>query len=220
MVADQEEGPLNVSCLGTFMMRWLIPRLYRFKTAHPYVEVRLSASAAPVEFSREGFDLAIRVGEDAWPEDAEIIKLFPDYMGPVLAHDLASRHDLTDPRGLLPLPKLHSKSRPGAWSAWCLCAGLPKQDDHDGAQFEHLYFMLEAALSGLGVCVAPWPAVVDSLKAGRLVAPFGFHPSGKQYVVLTRKRPNRKVMIFCDWLREEVEQLPRWPSTDRVLKSI
>lgn len=44
--------------------------------------------------------------------------------------------------------------------------------------------MLEAALSGLGVGVAPWAAVIDDLKVGRLVAPFGVHPSGKQYVAL------------------------------------
>src|SRR5215813_13738083 len=48
-VVDQtKSGPLVVSCLATFMMRWLIPRLYRFNAAHPDIEVRLSASHAPV----------------------------------------------------------------------------------------------------------------------------------------------------------------------------
>lgn len=35
LVADTEDGPLDVSCLGTFTMRWLIPRLHRFQVEYP-----------------------------------------------------------------------------------------------------------------------------------------------------------------------------------------
>src|SRR5262245_47182585 len=52
-------GPLVVSCLATFMMRWLIPRLYDFAGMHPDIEVRLSASHQPVDFARDGVDVAI-----------------------------------------------------------------------------------------------------------------------------------------------------------------
>src|SRR5262249_52141856 len=58
-VVDQtKSGPLVVSCLATFMMRWLIPRLYRFNAAHPEIEVRLSASHAPLHFEAGGHDVA------------------------------------------------------------------------------------------------------------------------------------------------------------------
>src|SRR5579859_1519828 len=54
LVAPANQGPLVVSCLGTFMMRWLIPRLYAFSAAHPDIEVRLSASHLPVDFGMRG----------------------------------------------------------------------------------------------------------------------------------------------------------------------
>lgn len=57
-VADTEDGMLDVSCPGTFTMRWLIPRLYRFRALHPAIEVRLSASSQPVNFARDSFDVA------------------------------------------------------------------------------------------------------------------------------------------------------------------
>ena len=47
------QGPLVVSCLPTFMMRWLIPRLYDFNARHPAIDVRLQASSAPVPGLRE-----------------------------------------------------------------------------------------------------------------------------------------------------------------------
>ncbi len=54
------QGPLIVSCLATFMMRWLIPRLYDFSAAHAGVEVRLrlrmlrSTLRATISMSRSG----------------------------------------------------------------------------------------------------------------------------------------------------------------------
>ena len=43
-----------------------------------------------------------------------------------------------------------------------------------GQGFEHLYYLLEAAVAGLGVAIAPQLLVADDLAAGRLAAPWGF----------------------------------------------
>jgi DNA-binding transcriptional LysR family regulator len=199
-VADTTEGPLDVSCPGTFTMRWLIPRLYRFQHDHPEIEVRLTASSKPVDFGRDGFDVAIRVGDPPWPTGAEIIPLFPEQIGPVLATSLSDeRSGRVDG-----LPTLHTRTRPEAWNDWFsrsrrpFSAG-PKVD------YEHFYFMLEAAKGGLGVSAAPWPYVVDDIKAGRLAAPFGFVDSGHHYVALRRARRNQKASLFCNWLAAEAQ---------------
>src|SRR5262249_32216180 len=103
-VADIEDGPLDVSCPGTVTMRWLIPRLYRFQAAFPDIEVRLTASHRPVDFARDGFDVAIRAGGAPWPAGAEVVPLFPEQTGPVLAPVFAAStaEDLTG------LPLLHT----------------------------------------------------------------------------------------------------------------
>lgn len=208
LVTDTDEGALDVSCLGTFTMRWLIPRLHRFQAAHPGIEVRLSSSnyEPPVDFARDSFDVAIRGGPGPWPRDAEIVQLFPEEFGAVLAPHLA-RTALADFTGI---PILHTRTRLWAWPEWCARSGI-EIAQLAGIEYEHFYFMLEAALAGLGVCIAPWPLVADDIRAGRLVAPHGFIPSGQDYVALRRARRHRKSSLFCEWLREEAGQFESAP---------
>lgn len=203
-VADAEDGPLDVSCPGTFTMRWLIPRLYRFQADHPHIDVRLTASSRPVDFVRDGFDVAIRVGAAPWPEGADVIPLFPEQTGPVLSPAIAGSAD----KGFAETPVLHTRTRLRAWGDWLSRSGLLI---HGGTrvEYEHFYFMLEAAGAGLGVCVAPWPYVTSDIALGRLVAPFGFVESGQEYVALRRSRRSRKSTLFCEWLRAEASEFGR-----------
>ncbi len=61
--------------------------------------------------------------------------------------------------------------------------------------------MLEAAASGLGMAIASRPQVEEDLRVGRLVAPFGFTPSGRSYCVLhaTALADNPKIAAFRAW---------------------
>jgi LysR family glycine cleavage system transcriptional activator len=209
-VADEADGTLDVSCLGTFTMRWLIPRLDRFHAAHPGIEVRLSASDAPVDFARGRYDVAIRVSDHAFPESAIVTELFAEHVGPVLAPALAQRLALREPRDLAAAPLLHTRTRPNAWRDWAMRVGW-QQPDLQGRAFEHFYFMLEAATAGLGAALAPWPLVIDDIGAGRLVAPFGFVPSGLSYVAVRRARRSRKAEAFCVWAEREGRATPAPP---------
>ena len=200
-VADTDEGAIDVSCPGTFTMRWLIPRLYRFQSDYPKIEVRLTASSKPVDFDRDGVDVAIRVGDPPWPAGADVIALFPEQIGPVIAAGVAQ--SLTGDLDVI--PELHTRTRPQAWNDWRSRSGRPLSAG-PRVDYEHFYFMLEAARAGLGVCAAPWPYVVDDIHAGRLVAPFGFVDSGHHYVALKRSRRNRKASLFCDWLAVQARE--------------
>ncbi|MCF8481388.1 MAG: LysR family transcriptional regulator [Rhodospirillum sp.] len=192
-VADTTTGPLDLSCIGTFAMRWLIPRLHRFQERHPEVEVRLASSDRPVDFSRDGFDLAIRVGRSPWPGGVVAHPLFPEYFGPVHAPGWSLSG------GTL----LRSHTRPGAWEDWCALSG-DSPPDGSAVEYEHFFFMLEAATGGLGTAVGPWPHVVDDVLSGRLVAPRGFIPSGLDYVALVRPgKPRRRVALVLEWLVDE-----------------
>ncbi|MCG7391984.1 LysR substrate-binding domain-containing protein [Microvirga sp. ACRRW] len=202
-VADEEDGTLDVSCPGTFIMRWLIPRLHRFQNEHPGIEVRLSASYAPIDFTRERYEIAIRLTDFPIPPEAPLTTLFPEYVGPVLSPALASRLNLKQPHDLECAPLLHTSTRRHAWDDWAARIGWLRSSNLPGADYEHFYYMLEAATAGLGVCIAPGQLVIDDLQAQRLVAPFGFIPSTMSYVAVRRPRRNRKAQAFCAWLAEE-----------------
>lgn len=195
---------LDVSCLGTLSMRWLIPRLLGFQKEHGGIEVRMTADDGPVDFARRGLDVAIRVGVDGWG-NAAVTLLFPDEVGPVLSPRLIGESAKLQWKDLAALPRLHTKTRPSAWADWCNQNSVGHAGG--GQQFEHFYFMLEAATAGLGVAIAPRVLVQDDLNAGRLVAPFGFRPSGQHYVALTRQDPSRDALLFVDWLgRQAADQ--------------
>jgi DNA-binding transcriptional LysR family regulator len=78
-------------------------------------------------------------------------------------------------------------ARADAWSDWLARSKTADVDAATGQRFEHFYFLLEAAVAGLGVAVAPRPLVMEDLRLGRLVAPFGFVRSGRQYCLLARR---------------------------------
>ncbi|MCH8622384.1 LysR substrate-binding domain-containing protein [Undibacterium sp. TS12] len=206
-VSDDEQGTLDVACFSTFIVKWLIPRLYQFNALYPDIEVRLSASQSSADLQRHRYDLVIEVDESAGTSQDLILPLFPERLGPVLAPALAARLKLRKPAELKGKPLLHTKSRLDAWQMWADASGcvLPRQA---GAEFEHYYFTLEAAINGLGIAVAPWHLVADDIEAGRLLAPFGFQESDYQYIARRREQKNRKLDKFCDWLQEQAQAMP------------
>jgi LysR family glycine cleavage system transcriptional activator len=203
--AEIDAGVIDVSCVGTLTMRWLIPRLHRFKAQQPAIDIRLSADDGPVDFMRQSFDVAIRVGRDGWPADAILVPLFAEQIGPVMSPRLLSGVKPHDE--LLRLPKLHTRTRVWAWSDWC-ARSHKSGVAMDGQYYEHFYFGLEAATAGLGIAIAPWQLVVDDMTAGRLVAPFGFIDSGQTYVALRRDRRDKPAEAFVAWLADEAAAMP------------
>ncbi|MPY74292.1 MAG: LysR family transcriptional regulator [Alphaproteobacteria bacterium] len=196
-------GNLIVSCLGTFTMRWLIPRLFAFRAAHPDIEVQLSASDAPVNFLRDRFDLAIRTARPPWPADMIANPFIVEEVGPVLSAALQERLRLRTVEDLARATLLHTDTRISAWPDWFASVGQAEVQPAAAQTFEHFYFMLQAAASGLGVAIGPKPVIEDDLSAGRLVAPFGFVRSGLSYVSLRPHADDSRAALFEAWLLEQ-----------------
>jgi DNA-binding transcriptional LysR family regulator len=202
LTGASQRGPLVVACLPTFMMRWLIPRLYDFNARHPAIDVRLSASSGSVDFSRDEIDIAIRIGNPPWPAGIEARPFMDEEIGPVCSPDFVARHPLRRPADLGRLPLLHTETRGDAWADWLKRRRVPGIDAGRGRRFEHFYFLLAAAVGGLGVAMAPRPLVDEDLKLGRLVAPLGFTPSGRRYCLTypATLAKAEKVRTFCNWV--------------------
>jgi len=201
IATSPREGALVVSCVATFMMRWLIPRLYSFNALHPKIDVRLSASHAPVDFVRDGIDVAIRVGAPPWPRNVVASPFLPDRLGPICAPALLDGRKTLRLSDLRRHRLLQAETRAWAWSKWANARGTTV-DLGTSRSFEHMYFMLEAAASGLGIGIASYPLVEHDLKSGRLVAPFGFLPSGLSYCVLHARQTGNspKIKAFRSWI--------------------
>ena len=198
--ADRE---LHISCVGTLAMRWLIPRLSGFHSRHPELSIRVTEAYGPVDFTREPFDAAIRLTESVAGDGLTATPFLDNYHGPVVAPDLARGLDLAR------TPRLHTRPHRQAWAEWSAHAGIPVPEAAENREYEHLFYMLEAAVAGLGIGLSPWIYVANDIAAGRLAAPFGFTPTPARFhLILPGSPPKRGLKAFREWLLEEAATAP------------
>lgn len=207
---------LHVSCVGTLAMKWLIPRLPGFHARHPELSIRVTEAYGPVDFTREPFDAAIRLGETETLEGGTAIPFLDNFHGPVLSPALlAAGVSLAE---LSALPRLHTRSHPQAWAEWAGHAGVILSEAAEHREFEHIFYTLEAAAAGLGVGISPWIYVAADIAAGRLVAPFGFVRQPVRFHLVVPEGPQKKgLRAFRDWLLEEAAKAPPAPTPELAM---
>ncbi|MCE9684681.1 LysR family transcriptional regulator [Shewanella sp. AS16] len=191
---------LEVSCEPTLTMRWLMPRLADFYLSSG-ADVRLSTAGGPVTLGTTGLSLAIRRDDFALSHDYQKIRLVDEWVGPVFSPEYWEqvKHD----PGKIKL--LHSQTRPQAWDDWSSSYGDTFLAGNAGQSFAHFYFCFQAAVDGLGAAIGSYPLVVDDLKRGNLIAPFGFIPSGHDYILLSHNRePDELEQKFTHWLQSNL----------------
>ena len=211
---------IEISCLGTFALKWLIPRLSGFLSAHPEVRVRVSESYAAVDFRRDRFDGAIRILEAGpGPARAETTDFLPMYQGPVAAPGVTPPGQ--SQAAFAALPRLRASTFREAWKVWSDWTGVTLPSATLEREFGHNHSMIEAAVAGMGVAIAPWAFVAPDIGAGRLIAPYGFAGRSSRFVFLRPEgRKDVAVDAFRDWLVAEGKvspgpiAAPPIPSTD------
>ncbi len=201
------QAPLVLGCPGSVLARWMIPRMQRLEAELPDLKLHLSASEGSPDARLDGLDAALLIAEPTWPSEWDVHELAIERIGPVVSPRWPGFAQLTQaPASLLPHAVLHTTSRPQAWREWAARTGLPSGQLQTGTGFEHLYYLLEAAVAGMGVAIAPQPLVAQDLAAGRLVAPWGFVDTDARWaLVAPRRRRNARVARLAQWLREALD---------------
>ena len=208
-------APLILSCSESIMMYWLLPRISRFQQAHPAIDMQFNMSYGAIDFARDNIAVAIRLSTIDPPKNALVSEVVDEWVGPVCSaeymrsHRLESAHDMDRSRLLV------SRTRPAAWMEWFKASGQAIKDLPIADSFEHFYLLIQAAKCGLGVASVPRMLVQDDLKAGTLVAPFGFVRGPNKLVLwLSPKLSSTpEVNALEDWLSRELRQSERGPAT-------
>jgi len=209
---EENTQPLTVSTNLPFASLWLIPRLVRFRTRHPAIDVFISADDRIVDLEREQIDLAVRYCSEAMaPPGAP--RLFGERLLPVcapaLAHDPA--RPLKRPEDLARHVLLHLDDERGRfpwlnWSAWLAAIGIHELKPAGSLRFNHSAEAMQAAVDGLGVALGRVPLINSLLQQRKLVAPFrNKYATARAYFIVASTRAAKRpgAQAFIDWLIEE-----------------
>jgi len=169
-----KQSALVLSCEPSVAMRWLIPRLGNFQLKHPDIALHLAVGGGPVDFHKDRINLAIRRLDFALRETWQVLRLFPEKVGPVMKQELVSMFEQGN------YLALGSKTRPDAWAQW-LKKHPSVRRPNEIRYYDHHSLIVEAALAGLGVALSPYILAVDDVQRKRLLAPAGFEPDGSHY---------------------------------------
>lgn len=201
------DGPLTLGCPGSVLARWMIPRLEVLKHDLPGLTLHLAAVEGPLEPGLTGLDAVLVLGQPPWPAHWQVDVLAAERIGPVFSPQLPQATHLSQaaPAQLLQQPLLHTTSRPQAWPAWLAAHGLGTATPRLGQGFDHLYYLLEAAGAGLGVAIAPQELVAADIASGRLLAPWGFTPTGGDWALCRRgDNRDRRIDALAQWLQQQL----------------
>ncbi|BCQ29804.1 transcriptional regulator GcvA (plasmid) [Caballeronia sp. NK8] len=196
---------LNVNAPATFTLRWLVPRLEKFRARRPDVEVRVETSNEPVENLKDTYDIVIRGGPDTFYGYAMRPFLEEERL-PVCSPALLRRVPLQTPEDLRRHTLLHTSSLPRVWPDWLAQVEMPSLMPAAALTFDHFYLTLQAAVDGLGIAMGPTALVADDLASGRLVAPFdGPRLPSRSYCtyVADDKTADDLIVLFRAWLERE-----------------
>ena len=198
---------LVLGCSSSVLARWMIPRLPALQDALPSLTLHWSALDGGFSEEQAHLDAVLLLAEPPWPPGWDVIDLAPERVGAVVAprHPAAGRLWDQPPQALLEETVLHTTSRPQAWPSWAAAQGLRAGAIRHGQGFEHLYYLLEAAVAGLGVAIAPEPLVAADIAEGRLLAPWGFTATGGSWVLARPTGPaDPRVGALARWLAQQL----------------
>jgi LysR family glycine cleavage system transcriptional activator len=209
---------LCVGAAPSFAAKWLVPRIQRFVSACPDVDLRVTADPHFIDGRLDasnqgtsGADIAIRFGMGRYP-DHRADKLFSVAVVPMCSPRLMEgEHPLRTPDDLRHHVLLHDDTiRPedggATWRKWLDAAGVHRIDVLRGPHFNHVSLGLDAAIDGMGVVLGYPVLAASDLAAGRLVMPFTLSvPLAYAYYLVspdsTAQGP--AIVAFTEWITAE-----------------
>lgn len=200
---DQSDGGLTLQIYVTLAVRWLIPRLHRFRKTHPDIRLAIDSSLMDWDFVPKAADMAIIYAETPKRAGIDYVHLFDTHLVLVASPSLGKR--IAKARDLSKFAALEVSSAPDDLETWFASNRRPQPETVE--KFDSYLLAIEAAIDGLGFMVAPELLVQSDILAGKLVEPMKMNvaqPGGWYLAYQSRKRTDRRIQAFRRWVQEEI----------------
>ncbi len=204
---------LNVACDQTLAIRWLIPRLERFRQQHPEIGIRLTARYVDdEEFERGEFD--VRLGSCGVPPNCIASRFLRCELTPACSPRLlenAVQNLGVD--ALAGYSLLHSTIDQRDWKSW----GEKYAKKILQASRSQIFFSLDAAIQaavlGEGIVMGDLTFMQNELSKGLLVLPFAnlvLRDERDDYFFIKPEArvSDKRIIAFENWLLKEAKATP------------
>lgn len=205
--AQPRRTQLRIGVLPTFAMRFLIPRLARFKRRFPELTLQVETSYLPLDPHHPDTDVGIWLDR---VESADVMceLLWREEVMPVASPSLLAGHEVRTVDDLEPFLLLHAQNRPNDWPLWLQAAGASKVEGHNGLRLEYSGLVYQGAVDGLGLAMAQTIFIQDDIAHRRLVPVFEVPlKTGRSYYVVSSRDKGELAHVahFIEWLKTEVD---------------
>ncbi len=161
---------LRLAVTPTFSRQILLPRLALFRHAYPDVELILQVAIPLLDVKAEEADLEVRYGTGPYA-GVEQRRILSDEVVPVCSPDYL--HEAGPFDGFDTLEQVSRarliRSPLESWNTWFRACEIALPEPREGAQFNDVGLMLDAAAAGFGVTLMRLKLGSDWLDNGRLV---------------------------------------------------
>ena len=217
---------LSIHSSPSFATQWLMPRLARFSTLQPDIDVRLHAAHSGVDMVPE-FDIDIRYGAKlSWASTVSVF-LPEEVIVPMCAPALIDGpKPIHRPEDLRHHTLIHSEATLVGWDDWVRPKPNLKLNLKRGLRFDRSFMSIGAAVDGLGVCLESLLLVQREIELKQLVMPFGMDSlriRGHNIAYLASMAELPKIKAFQNWLFSELAQTEQWKQQviqDQHIKSL
>lgn len=170
-----ERTDLRIICPPATSIRWLIPRLPKFRAQCPDIRVRLTTEFFEIDDSRRGdFDLGFGLSTYRKQRPGiEVLPFLPMHIVPACAPQLLEGdRPLREPSDLANFTLLHETAGRHDWKSWLNTFGVEGVDPETGDVFPNLDMAVTAAVMGAGVVMGDVLLTHHEFQTGQLVMPF------------------------------------------------
>lgn len=199
---------LRLAVTPMFSREILLPRLALFRHAYPEVELSLRVSIPGDTVATEGVDLEVYYGQNP-VSDRESVHLLSDEICPVCSpgylRELGPIGGFDTEAAFANAHLIRSPLEP--WSTWFRACGMARDEPTQGAQFDDLGLVLDAAVAGFGVALMRLRLGHSWVDSGRLVRlSTRSVPSPNKYFLCWKPGTLERweCTAFVDWLRQSM----------------
>ena len=204
---ERKALPLRLHTAPTFGTQWLMPRLARFITDHPGINLHFSADTLYANFDNDDYDIDIVYGEPANGRHERlplVIEELTPLCSPALARTISGVQDL------YARPLIQSTGQSVRWGGWFSANNLAAPGEFALA-FDRSAMSIAAAVDGLGVVLESTLLAERELASGALVAPLRAQSTTVRYVGHYLVYPKRQhqhpaFLQFKEWLLAELNR--------------